>query len=92
MPTNDWKYVLDLSAFYHAEDLTLREKATRIVTLVENSRFFEAAWTFDLQDFVEEMGDFAREGTSVEIFDSLMENLYDYADAYRVWVKTTEGM
>lgn len=92
MPTNVWTYTLDLSAFYHDDSLTLREKAARIVTMVENSRFFEADWTFSIQDFVEEMGDFAREGDSPEIFNRLMRDLYAYADAYRVWVKTTEGM
>lgn len=92
MPTNTWMYTLDLSAFYHAEDLTLREKAMRIVTKVEHARFFETAWTFALQDFVEEMGDFARTGDSVEIFDRLMSYLYEYADTYCVWIKTREGM
>jgi hypothetical protein len=93
MPTNTWTYTLDLSDFYHDDALTLAEKANKIAGRIEVSSFFRGQdWSFAIQDVLEEFSDFAKFGSSAEIFDRIMRDLYAYADDVRIWVKTREGM
>lgn len=92
MPTNDWKYVLDLSDFYRDEHMLIANKAGRIASRIEGSRFFENEWTSAIDDVVNDLRDFSDGGTSLAEFDDIMRELYEYADVFRVWIKTTKGM
>jgi hypothetical protein len=92
MPTNVWNHTLDLSAFYHDDSLTIREKAQRVVDTIKRQAWYESEWTFEIEDVVEEFEDFARVGDSVALFDKIMDDLYDFANGERIWVKTREGM
>jgi hypothetical protein len=88
MTTETWTYTFNLDDIYYSDALSLRDKANIIANRIERSRFFQAEWTFTIADVVDEFRDFGRYGDSVELFDGIMRHLYDYADTYRVWVKT----
>lgn len=92
MPTNTWTYVLDLVDIYHDEHLLLANKAGRIASRIEGSRFFKDEWTSQIDDVVNDLREFSDGGTSLTEFDDIMRELYSYADMFRVWVKTRKGM
>lgn len=84
-----WLYTLDLSDVFHADDVPLPTKARTIADRIEKSRFFDKAWTSALSDVADQLRDLAEdERDDVEEFDLIMNDLYDYADAERVWVDT----
>jgi hypothetical protein len=92
MPTNTWTYTLDLSDFYGNEHMSIANKAGRVASRIESSRFFTEEWTSQIDDVVNDLRDFSDGGTSLAEFDDIMRELYSYADMFRVWVKTREGI
>lgn len=83
-----WTYRLILSDIYHSDAHSLRDKARIIANRVEQSLFFEQSWTFSLSDVVEGFRDVADNDGTVEDFDAVMDDFYDYADSVRLWVET----
>lgn len=82
MPT--WRYTVDLKDVWRNEGLTFEERRTEIARRIRASRWAEESpWTVfhNLVDELAEVG-------SVEEFDQVWDEIYDYADMDRCWIAT----
>ena len=83
-----WKYQLDVSPFFHNEDITLEEKSKKLVETLKSRPWYEKLYHIDeVEQNLEEIVD-AGEADDVMWFDACWDNLYDIFDAERVWVVT----
>ena len=78
---SNWKYTINLSEFYHDDNLTINEKGKRIV---EISKYFRIIKDAELENILFLFNDVE----SIEDFDEIMNYFYDWADINRVWIKT----
>ena len=80
-----WNHKLDVSSFFHDDDLTITEKGEKISELVKSSTWFEGLYyKDDLEGLLEELS----EVEDADDFDVLWDQMYDIFDAERVWVQT----
>ena len=82
-----WNYTLDLP-FFHDEELSLHDKAIKIVETVKARSWYEKLDYLDeMEAILEELAD-AGEANDIPWFDTVWNAAYDIFDAERVWVKT----
>ena len=84
----NWKHRLDVSNFFHSEELSLEEKTKKIIATIKTRPWFaKLYYVDDLSEALEELSD-AGEADDVEWFDATWNAIYDIFDAERVWVIT----
>src|SRR5271166_3314801 len=77
-----WAHHLKLADVFHNDDLTFEEKRDAIVRRIRASAWFKKYDEFDdLPMFVEELAEAEGNGS----FNSVWSEIYDIADADRVW-------
>ena len=80
-----WAHKINLADVFHNDDLTFEQKRDTIVRRIRATAWFESYDEFDaLPQFVEELAD-AEDTAS---FDAPWDEIYDIADADRVWIAT----
>ena len=80
-----WAHKINLRGVFHNDELTFEQKRDAIVRRIRATTWFKQYDEFDdLPQFVEELAD-AEDNAS---FNSLWSDLYDMADADRVWIET----
>lgn len=93
-----WKATVDFSSFWD-DDISIQEKGK--LASVELNKLMNAKWLsdydkYELEEIIEGFewctGDGeppeTTEFTPIEDFNARMEDLYDWADCYKVWIKT----
>ncbi len=86
----NWKYTLDVAKEFNNEDLQPNELAKifadKIENLQKNSLLSE---NLTLKEIHKQFLDASKdEDLSNNGFDYIFERLYNFADMYRIWVKT----
>jgi hypothetical protein len=82
-----WNHKLAIP-FFHNEELSLHDKAIKIVAAVKARPWYEKLYYLDeMESYLEELAD-AGEANDVEWFDGVWNAMYDIFDAERVWVET----
>lgn len=86
MPTNIWKYTLDLSDIFHSDAHSFTNRRDIIVARIKRAPFWtvEGQAGYELWEVTEELSD----APDSEAFDRWWASFYDWADDNRVWVKT----
>jgi len=85
----NWKYTTDFSMFYRSDSFTVKEKAGLIAKKLD--KIYQKTVSIDLEDIIYNFRDFSEssDDLTVEDFDCLMEDLYNYADRdHMIWIKT----
>ena len=80
-----WNLTLNLAEFWHNEALGFEEKRDKIVAAIKASRW--RSLTPDPEHF-DSMVDELSEVLNIAEFDFAFGELYDQADADRVWIET----
>lgn len=79
-----WAHKIDVSLYFHNDELSLEQKRDAIVTHIKASRWFKTAdEDSELHSFVDELSDV----DDVDWFNGMWDALYDLADYDRVWIK-----
>ena len=80
-----WEHTLRLADVFHNDDLTFEQKRDAIVRRIRATTWFKQYDEFDdLPAFVEELA-----GTEDNAeFNAVWSEIYDVADADRVWIET----
>lgn len=94
-----WNYTIDLNAFWDDEEMTIPEKGVAVKKEIEKllEKHPRLANETDLEYMAEMFANVtgwpAEDGyaavSEMEEFNIRMNELYDIADAYRIWVCTT---
>lgn len=93
----NWRCTIDFKPFYHDDKLSIKEKADRAVKELRRTQKLKSFEDdYDLDDIIEDFEGVSGDGeptettefTITEDFDARMSELYDWADANRVWVAT----
>lgn len=96
---NKWKYTMDLSGFYKDDSISVEEKGRLVSATLK--RLLNINWLshvkYRIEELIEEFNCISGDGeppettefTPVEDFDARMDDLYDFADRERIWVKTS---
>lgn len=88
-PQGKWLYELDFQ-FMKKDDIPVGECSKLAVAEVKALAAAVAAKDDDLCEQLNSLADdFEMAADDVEEYDACMYELYELADAYRVWVKTT---
>jgi hypothetical protein len=80
-----WDLTLDLSPWFHNEELTFEQRRDAIVNKIRRS-----PWPNKNEEVIDILEELAEVETSEE-FNEILGDLYDIADLYedyRVWIKT----
>ena len=78
-----WNRKLNLASVFHAEELSFTERRDAIVRIIRASGWVEAGnWNLD------SLLDGLAGSESAEEFDGWWDEIYDEADAARVWIQT----
>lgn len=80
-----WDLTLDVSLWYHNEELTFEQRRDAIVRKIRNSPW--PAHNEELEEILAELAEVRDE----DEFNFIWDDLYDIADLdprYRVWIKT----
>lgn len=77
-----WLETIDLSKVWNHDD-DWKVVRDNIIPIIKKSQWFSDS--FQVQDLVEEL----EEALNVQEFDSIFNDLYDEADADRVWIETS---
>lgn len=84
----DWKKTINFVPFWNDDDMSIADKGK--AAAAEIKRVFPDWENGDDLEYI--VGDFeegvAEDETPVEMFDSAMSDLYDWADGNRVWIAT----
>lgn len=80
-----WNLTLDLSDFWHNEALGFEEKRDKIVDAIKASRWRKIT---PYPDHFDSLVDEVAETLNITEFDLAFGDLYDQADADRVWIET----
>jgi len=89
-----WDHTLHLKELWAEEHDDRNEQATRIAPVVAErvaalGRRLESKAPFlsaDLEELAEEFGDVPNETRPSAAFNEILGNLYDLADAHRIWI------
>ncbi len=84
-----WKYTIDLSAYWSSDDsCKLKNLCESIATQLSMLSVKYSTFPLEAEDFVERFTDLGNEQSpSEEDFDAILEELYDFADRNRIWIK-----
>lgn len=93
MSKKRWKFILNVSSFYHDADVSITDKgklmARAIKRLPLDTIELYCGDDFDLIiESFESIEDVQDITPPVEEFDNCMFELYDYADRYDIWIQT----
>jgi hypothetical protein len=81
----EWKATINLRHVFHNEAMTFEQRRDAIVRCIRSSSWAKGyAPDSAFHGFVDELAD----AKSSEEFDAPWGELYDYADADRVWIAT----
>ena len=80
-----WNLTLDLSGFWHRDDLSFEEKRDGIVAAIKASRWRRIT---PYPDYFDSLVDEVAETPNITEFDLAFGELYDQADVDRVWIET----
>jgi hypothetical protein len=81
-----WDRKLKLGPIFHDESLTFAELRDTVVRKLRASTWFKSYDEYDdLPQFTEELGDTEDRAS----FNDVLDEIYDIADADRVWIETT---
>lgn len=84
-----WKHTVNFKWFWDVDDYTIDEKAKHAASELEKLlKHYEGDDT--LEEIISDFKDISSDDVPAKIhdFDSIMYNLYDWADSEKVWVKT----
>ncbi len=89
----EWEHKLNFKLFYHKDSLTIEQKGKMVAEKIQNllnKVTIEYYCGDDLEDLIEDFKhiDGSEETSSTEEFDYAMEQLYDMADRYNIWIET----
>lgn len=76
-----WIGTIDLSSFFHNDSLDIAEKATLTANAIRKHNRHNDD---DLECFAQDFSEL----TTVQDFDMVLSELYDYADEQRIWIAT----
>ncbi|UDL16655.1 hypothetical protein SEA_ATUIN_262 [Arthrobacter phage Atuin] len=80
-----WNHDLNISDFFHDDDLTITEKAEKISERLKSRPWFDGlTYKEDLEGLLEELTDME----DADDFDMIWDQMYDIFDAERIWVRT----
>ncbi len=77
-----WKYTINISDVWKNENLTFPERRDAIAARIRKSRWHED--NSNVQYLVDELAD----SETPDEFDGPWSQIYDEADADRIWIKT----
>lgn len=80
-----WDHRINLAAVFHNQALTFEQRRDAVVRILRGSRWLSGRDEFD--PAVEAVDGLAW-AEDAEEFDGWFDELYDYADADRVWITT----
>lgn len=80
---NKWNYTLNLKGFYHDDNLDIEEKASKMVAELQILQK-KLPNDGELEDIIDTFSGI----DDVDEFDYAMNTLYDWADFYKIWIKT----
>ncbi len=83
MPTNTWLLTINVADVFRNEDMTFEQRRDAIVQRIHASGWI-AEDDYTLGDLVDELGDAA----DTDDFDAVWDEIYNQADADRVWIAT----
>lgn len=78
-----WDRRINLADIFRNEDMTFEQRRDAIVKRIRNSGWITED-SYTLADLVEELGD----AESADEFDAVWDEIYNQADADRVWIAT----
>jgi hypothetical protein len=80
-----WAHKINLADVFHNDDLTFEQKRDAIVARIRATTWFKDCDEYDeLPQYTEELAD----APDVRAFDFVWSEIYDIADADRVWIAT----
>jgi hypothetical protein len=87
-----WIYKLDFSSFYQDDNISVEDKgkmiSKQLQQLIDTTPVLKDNW--DIEEIIN-MFDIISgydDDSQVEVFDNWMEQLYDFSDAWRIWIVT----
>ena len=81
-----WAHHISLEDVFHNDDLSFTEKRDAIVARIRASSWYKGYdETGDMSEIVEDLA----AATDTDEFDAAWDELYDIADADRVWIATS---
>lgn len=87
-----WKYIINVTSFYHDNMLSIEEKGKKMAKAIKHLPLdkIEMCCGDDLEDLAERFEHLNgnEEVTPIEEFDYQMDELYDMADRYGIWIET----
>ncbi len=88
-----WNNTIDVSSFYHNDELTIPEKGVLISSAIQRAvKDYEDTdkYGFEILDVVEQFKEITgyEDVTEEEEFNEIMSGFYDFCDCFRIWVKT----
>jgi hypothetical protein len=75
----NWKRTVNIKPVIFDDDMTVEEKGRTIALLLDAEPYFTGTF------FSEEIADAGKEG-DVEWFDSVLSDIYDFADDNDIWM------
>ena len=88
----NWKYRVELGSFYHDDAISIEQKGKLVATQIKLAHLtkIDTMMGDDFEDVIDHFNSVAEceETTAVEEFDEAMEQLYDMADTYDIWINT----
>lgn len=87
-----WIYTLPIKTEWQqaqVDEITVQQLASVVAKKLAKIDFNDEDINFNRDEFVDEFEGFAEDLTaSRDDFDNIMQRLYDFADEYRLWIKT----
>jgi hypothetical protein len=81
----EWVKTVDVSSVFHNDDMDFDDKVDAIVDI------FRKEFPSDISDLYWELADILEcleSATDVDDFDSIWNEMYDWADENHIWIKT----
>jgi hypothetical protein len=83
-----WNYEVDIKDIFHNEDLSFTEHRDAIVARFRAQSWFKQLVSehedYELSDLIDDLSDTANGAE----FDEVWNDIYDWADHYRMWIRT----
>lgn len=82
-----WRYTVDLSEVFHDERLTFEQRRDEIVRIIRESEWF-AEKVHDQHETLPLLVADLADASDIGLFDEVWNDVYDWADIDRAWIKT----
>ena len=83
-----WKYELDFSEFYHSDDITIEGKGKMASDCIHYLFVMSYSCDTTLQRILTGFSSIVETDMVEQDFNTMMRQLYDWADDNSVWIKT----